>query len=54
MHNMVIFLPFNHCGNGSVDLWVCGNESVGLWILVEYGNVEMGVSVLCVLVLRMP
>jgi hypothetical protein len=46
MQNMVIFVPFSHCGNGYVDLWVCGNGFVGLWILVECGNVEMGISVL--------
>ncbi len=46
MQNIVISVPFSHCGNGFVDLWVYGNGSVGVWILVECGNVEMGVSVL--------
>jgi hypothetical protein len=43
---MVIFVPFSHCGNGFVDMWVCGNGFVGMLILVECGNVEMDVSVL--------
>jgi hypothetical protein len=46
LQNMVIYVPFNHCGNGSVNMWICGNGFLGLWILVECGNVEMGVSVL--------